>query len=580
MTEEELPMAESPQVSIMSNIDDIREQVEALKKSEADQFPDPEPVKKWYGGADDPKFVRECLNNNERGDGVLYASMHRGVFLFNKIQDRWYRWQGHYWEPDVMNTSVEGVEMVALRYQIITDPISEDIAELTEKLKTAKVELDRCKNNEDSEGIASAKADEDLFTGRIKQLNAERSKLYKRSDQLRGKGRVEKCMWWAHSVPGRLAVKGDEFDRKPMLLPCANGVIDLESGRLCNGNPDHLLVRASAIDYDPHATAPDWIPFLNEIHQGDEERTNFVRRLLGYCLTGLTVEQFLACFIGEGGNGKGTLFELMQYILGPLSWSINPELILEQKNPRATAGPSADIISLYGRRLVIASETEKNRRIGAANVKRFTGEDTLIGRSPHDKDETNFRPTHKLILYTNHAPKGLTDDFALMRRLLFLEYHLRYVDDVETWQRREPQNADLFRKKDGNLPNRLRQQAPGIMADLVRGCLEWQKSGGLHPPETIVAAAEMHRKSEDHLSRFVKDACISVDDPDCRVKIGEFHKAYLKWYSDEISSKDRFHPTKIAVGKDLARMGYHKKQQGGQTWVYGIILPDNGPSFS
>jgi len=580
MAGEELRLSETPQESITSNIVDIREQVEALKKVEADQLPDPEPVKTRRGGIDDPKFVRECLNNNERGDGVLYASMHRGMFLFNKIQDRWYRWQGHYWEPDVMNTSVEGVEMVALRYQIITDPISADIAKLTEKLKTAKAELDRCKNNEDSKGINAAKADEDSFTGRIRQLNAERSKLYKRSDQLRGKGRAEKCMWWAHCVPGRLAVKGDEFDRKPMLLPCANGVIDLESGRLCNGNPDHLLVRAAAVDYNPNAAAPDWIPFLNEIHQGDEDRTNFVRRLLGYCLTGLTVEQFLACFIGEGGNGKGTLFELMQYILGPLSWSINPELILEQKNPRATAGPSADIISLYGRRLVIASETEKNRRIGAANVKRFTGEDTLIGRSPHDKDETNFRPTHKLILYTNHAPKGLTDDFALMRRLLFLEYQLRYVDDVATWQRREPQNANLFRKKDGDLPNRLRQQAPGILADLVLGSLEWQKSGGLHPPKTIVAAAEMHRQSEDHLSRFVKGACMSVDDPDCRVKIGEFHKAYLKWYSDEISSKDRFHPTKIAVGKDLARMGYHKKQQGGQTWVYGIVLPDSGSSFS
>ena len=380
-------------------------------------------------------------------------------------------------------------------------------------------------------------------------------------------------MWWAHCVPGQLAVRGDEFDRKPMLLPCPNGVVDMETGRLFNGAPDDLLVRAGNVPYDPNAKSADWWPFLVEIHQGDEDKANFVRRLLGYCLTGLISEQFLACFIGEGGNGKGTLFELMHHILGPLAWSINPELILEQKNPRPTAGPSADIVSLYGRRLVIASETDKNRKIGASNVKRFTGEDTLTGRSPHDKEETNFKPTHKLILYTNHAPKGLTEDFALMRRLLFIEYQLRYVDDVKTWQRREPQNADLFKQKDAGLPGRLREQAPGILADLVRGCLEWQVGGGLKPPDSIVAAAEAHRQSEDHLARFVTQACRRVEGTDHREKLGDVHKAYMAWYCDEVSDKDRYQPSKIGVGKDLVKMGYHKESKSGQTWIYGLGLP-------
>ncbi|MCK4620696.1 MAG: hypothetical protein KAT62_00635 [Desulfuromonadales bacterium] len=555
-------------------ISKIQEQVAARQQEEIEHIPPPEDEQSGTGGPDDPRFVRECLNNNERGDGILYASMHRGTFLFNKIQDRWYRWEGHFWSPDIMNTSVEGVEKVALRYQIATDPISADILELTEKRNKAKADAERCKENDDLEGRLTAEAEEDSCNARIKKLTAERKKLHERANGLRGKVRAVKCMWWAHCVPGQIAVKGDEFDRHPMLLPCKNGVIDLETGRLHDGNPDDLLMRALPIEYDPNATAPDWIPFLNEIHQGDEDKTNFNRRLLGYCLTGLTVEQFLACYIGEGGNGKGTLFELMHHIMGPLAWSINPELILEQRNPRPTAGPSADIVSLYGRRLVVASETDKNRRIGAANVKRFTGEDTLVGRSPHDKDETNFKPTHKLILYTNHAPKGLTEDFALMRRLLFLEYHLRYVDDVETWQRREPQNAHLFKPKDADLPNRLRQQAPGILADLVRGCLEWQKVGGLKPPDSIVAAAEAHRQSEDHLSRFVTGACTKVD-PNDRITIGEFHKAYMTWYANEISDKDRYQPSKIAVGKDLVRMGYRKESQSGQAWVYGIGLPDS-----
>mgnify|MGYP002397706129 CR=1 FL=1 len=553
------------------NVVDIREAVESRVKEEHDHLPMPEDEGSSFGGPEDPRFVRDCLNQNERGDGILYASLHRGQFLFNKIQNRWYPWAGHYWQPDIMNASVEGVEKVAQRYQIATDPIGEDIAELTVLINEAKAEADRCDRNEDKSGEHTAKAKVDDLSDRRKKLENERNKLYKRADQLRGKTRADKVMWWAHCVPGQLAVKGDEFDKKPLLLPCANGVVDLETGSLFNGKPADLLVRACPLEYDQNAKAPDWIPFLNEIHQGDEDRTNFVRRLLGYCLTGLTVEQFLACFIGEGGNGKGTLFELMHHILGPLAWSINPELILEQKNPRPTAGPSADIVSLYGRRLVVASETDKNRKIGAANVKRFTGEDTLIGRSPHDKDETNFKPTHKLILYTNHAPTGLAADFALMRRLLYIEYNLRYVDEIDTWKKREPQNEHLFRQKDGGLPDRLRQQAPGILADLVRGALEWQTAGGLKPPDSIIAAAEAHRQSEDHLARFVTEACDRVDGH--QIKLGDFHTAYLKWYGDEVSSKDRYHPSKIAVGKELVRMGYHKETRSGQTWINGLQPP-------
>ncbi len=565
MTDQPPPPAEEPVLP------DIASQVAARQQQELDHIPLPE--NNPSDPAADPKFVRDCLNTNERGDGVLYASMHRGQFIFNKIQNRWYYWQGHYWSPDMMNASVEGVEKVALRYQIATDPISEDIRELTEKLNLAAQDAKRCRDNKDDAGEVSANAKATIITEHKKKLETERNKLYKRADSLRGKARAEKVMWWAHCVPGQLAVKGDEFDRHPMLLPCANGVVDLETGRLHNGKPEDLLVRASPIEYNPNAKAPDWLPFLTEIYQGDENKVNFNRRLLGYCLTGLTVEQFLACHIGEGGNGKGTLFELMLHIMGPLAWSINPELILEQKNPRPTAGPSADILSLYGRRLVIASETDKNRRIGAANVKRFTGEDTLTGRSPFDKDETNFQPTHKMILYTQYAPKGLSEDFALMRRLLLIEYQLRYVDDVKTWQRREPQNADLFRQKDPGLSARLRQQAPGILADLVRGCLEWQIAGGLKPPDSIVAAAEAHRQSEDHLARFVTTACRPIDGTEHREKLGAVHKAYMVWYGDEISDKDRYQPSKIAVGKDLVKMGYRKESQSGQTWIYGLGLP-------
>jgi len=554
------------------DISDIRAQVETRQQEEIEHMPPAEDKKSGYGGPDDPRFVRDCLNNNERGDGVLYASLQRDRFIFNKIQGRWYSFVSHSWTDDILDTNVQKVEDVAMRYQIAIDPISVDISKLTEKRNKAKAAAERCKENDDLEGKLTAEAEEDHYNARIKKLHAERKKLHDRANLLRGKARTEKCIWWSHHIPNGLSIIGDEMDKRPMLLPCTNGVIDLETGKLHAGSPNDLLVNTIPIAYDPAAKAPDWMPFLTEIHQGDEEKAQFVRRFYGYCLTGLISEQIIACFIGDGANGKGTMFDVMQHVLGPLAWSISPELILEQKNPRSSAGASADIMSLYGRRLIIASETAKNRRIAADAVKRYTGGDILIGRGPFDKKETNFEQTGKLALISNQPPIGLTEDFALRRRLRFIDYKLRYVHDVARHQVQDPQNADHYRQRNDALPGLLKDQAPGILADLVRACLQWQRDG-LNPPESINIAAEKHHLEEDHLARFCREACTKKDD-DYRIKLGDFHHAYIKWYIDEINSKDRFAPSKIAVGKDLVKLGYQKVSISGQTWIYGLCPPE------
>ncbi len=556
-------------------LDELRAKVEERASEEAEQLADPaaEPGG-GAGGPDDPRFVRQCFEHNEVGDGLLFASIHNGRYLFNKIQGKWFAWGGHHWVKDTMGTAVDAIEAVALRYQVAAESISPEIAEATEKRNRAREQADACEATGDDEGKKTAEAEAAKYQGRINRLIGERNALHRRVNQLRGKTRAEKCLWWAHHGPARLAIRGDEFDQKPMLLPCQNGVIDLETGRPRDGDPKDLLLRAIPIPYDPSAKAPRWHQFLREIHQEDEEKVAFVRRLLGYCLTGLTVEQLIAVWIGEGANGKGTLFELMHYLLGELAWSINPELILEQKNSRNSAGPSPDIISLYGRRLVLASENDENRRISGASVKRLTGSDMLTGRSPHDKDETNFVPTHKLFLATNDAPVGLTKDFALFRRLIYLEYPLRYVADVPAMQRSDPQNAHLYRQKDPALPDLLRQEAPGILADLVRACLEWQRMGGLCPPPSLLAAAEEQRRKEDHLQRFIEECCRRVpEDEEYKIILGDFYERYIEWYKREVSAKDRYFPSKIMVGKDLVKKGYRKENKGGQTWIHGLEPP-------
>lgn len=558
-------------------IDDLRAQVEARRAAEAAHLAEgTEPEKKdGGGGPDDPRFLAACLANNERGDGVLYAALHKGLFTYNKANGAWLKWADHHWVLDKLNEATAAVDRVALKYEAEAGKISQEIKELEVEKEKAENEARACERKEDYPGRDAAKGTAARL-GQLAERAAERRKtLHKRVDRLRSVRGASNCLTWAHCIDDPLAIIGDEIDKKPLLLPCANGVIDLETGELRPGDPADLLVRAIPVEYHGiDVVNPDWEKFIDEIHQGDQPLVEFVQRLLGYCLTGLTTEHFIACFLGEGANGKGTLFETIREVLGELAWSIEPEMILDQKNSgKSSAGPSPDIISLYGRRLAIASETDQNRKISAAKVKRLTGGDTLTGRSPHDKYEINFAPSHKLILYTNHPPKGLAGDFGLFRRLVYLWYPLRFVDDVPAQQARDPQNAALYRPKDAALKGRLLANPSGILSWLVRGCLQWQRLGGLKPPPSILAAAEAVRRDEDHLERFLEAQCTRID-PARWTMFKKLYEEFTKWFQEHVDEEKRYIPSKKAIGDQLRRKGYVFDIVGGQTRVFGLDVQD------
>lgn len=498
--------------------------------------------------AQDPRFLLECLANNERGDGVLFATLHRDKFIFDKSKKDshgWLVYNGHHWGHDRMDQARAAVEDCALAYQGLLDSL-------------------RAALPEDGNHNSQCRCRPCL---QIKEL-------HRRVQRLRTVDGVTKALKMAHCFgPTALGVQGNEFDRHPLLLPCANGVIDLNSGALIKGSPSDYLVRAIPVDYlGLDHRNEDWENFLLEINQSDQERVEFLRRLFGYCITGLRREHFIATFVGDGRNGKGTMFEVLAMVLGELYWSIDSDMLLEQKFSRNASAHSADIVSLQGRRLVRADETDPGKRISVAQVKRLTGGDTLKGRAPHDVHEINFQPTHKLILVTNDTPAGLTKDFALRERLLYLTYPLRFVDDPERSGREDPLHAELFRKKDPKLQERLLANRSGILSWLVRGCLEWQRLGGLHPPESIRAAVEDLRKSEDLLGQFIEQTCVIGDARQTSFKA--FYECFARWYQDNIAEKDRYMPSKKSITKQLRDKGFRlpdPRTTGGNLQIDGLI---------
>jgi hypothetical protein len=104
----------------------------------------------------------------------------------------------------------------------------------------------------------------------------------------------------AKSEPGMFA-KLSDFDNEPMVIGLQNGIFNLDRGESEKPTPERKVSKRVNVVYDPNADCPRFRKFLKEV-QPDREIRAFLRVWQGYCLTGLTNEQILVYFLGDGAN--------------------------------------------------------------------------------------------------------------------------------------------------------------------------------------------------------------------------------------------------------------------------------------
>lgn len=439
------------------------------------------------------KKVLGALNENEDGDASLYVMIKNGYFCYDHTDGVWYKWEKHFWQKDKKGSHIYAVNDVIDLYQ----KEAEHQAEIAIK--------------------ASGIGDEKLAG----HANSHYGNLLKRIKALRTIYRKNHVLELATYGDQGLGLTGDEWDQKPFLLACQNGVIDLETGKLHDGQRDQYLKTFCPTNYIPTADPPElFIKFLYEIFDDKKDLCSYIHRLMGYGLIGSVYEHKLPIFWGIGRNGKDTLIQAVSYALGPMAVPVDVEILLEQNKSRSSSNPSPDIIDLRGRRIVWASETSQQRRLNAGKVKILTGGNILKGRNLFAKDYIQFEPSHTPILITNHKPHAQASDYALWQRIHLIPFTLSFVDDPK---------FDYERKRDPDLPNKLKSESSKILKWLVDGCLEYQRQR-LNPPDCVKMATEIYRQDEDIVGHFIDARCVVMENTE--VKAGELYREYKEWCTE------------------------------------------------
>ncbi len=72
----------------------------------------------------------------------------------------------------------------------------------------------------------------------------------------------------------------------------------------------------------------------------------------------------------------------------------------------------------------------------------------------------------------------------------------------------------------------LKEEASGILAWLVRGCIEWQRVGGLNPPESVLESTAEYRGENNSIQQFVEDRCVVGENS---VLAGVLYEKYVEY---------------------------------------------------
>ena len=341
-----------------------------------------------------------------------------------------------------------------------------------------------------------------------------------------------------------IPVRPDELDRNLWALNVNNGTIDLRTGKLLPHDPADLITKLAPVDFDPDAKCPTFEAFLTRIMGDKPTLVNYMQRLIGYTLTGITTEEIMLILWGGGDNGKTTLIEMLRDLLGDYAAGTPPETFVGRRDGTI---PN-DIARLKGKRFVATAEAEEGKPLSESLIKRLTGRDTISARFMRG-EWFDFRPEFKPWLATNHKPTVRGQDRAIWDRLKLIPFTVT-IPEAE---------------QDKNLANRLRKELPGILAWAVRGCLQWQEDG-LGAPDEVIEATGSYRAEQDTLGAFIDDECTLAENAKATAK--SLYAAYRQWC--KLHGEEPM--TRTAFGLQLGERGLTASRGRSARWWKGIGL--------
>lgn len=324
-----------------------------------------------------------------------------------------------------------------------------------------------------------------------------------------------------------MRIEATEFDKYPYLINCKNGTYDLEKMEFREHNWEDFLTMQTNFDYSlQDVRCERWEQFIKEVTQNDYDKADYLQRALGYSILGESKEECMFILHGKTTrNGKSTLLDAVQHLLGDYATVAPVELICRADRQKNAEAPTSTLARLKGRRFVTMSESDTSGKLDEATIKQYTGGEDITARELYQTAIT-FKPQFTMWLSCNDLPAVRDKSLFASDRVRVIEFN-RHFTDAE---------------QDKNLKSFFESQEAmkGIFTWLVAGYFKYKRFG-LAMSDNMRAVVRQYEKDNDIVLQFLEERCVQKDDVSTRAKtLYDNYKIWCKSNGYYVCSMKKF----------------------------------------
>lgn len=305
-------------------------------------------------------------------------------------------------------------------------------------------------------------------------------------------------------VPASTARGGWLNGSGPVVIPCANGLLDIRNRVLLDPTPLFFGLAHVNAAWDARATCPRWLAFLNDLWGGDPDSIRLLRQWFGYVVSGRTDLQKILLVTGPRRSGKGTIARVMEALsagafAGPTLSDLGERFGLEK---------------MLGKTLAVVSDMrlgpKDDRHLMTERLLAISGEDTLDVERKHKGGAVTGALPVRFALMSNEVPQFPDAAGAVASRFVML-----------TMKR------SFYGMEDTTLKAAVLAELPGIINWALEGLADLEYCGRFIETDSSSASRDELREGSSEYLVFAGERLVQA--PGEWVQIQDVYQDWIRW---------------------------------------------------
>ena len=387
-------------------------------------------------------------------------------------------------------------------------------------------------------------------------------------------GEVRQCLLRMRAMFPERGVKLEDFDNSEEWFHCKNGWVNVNTRDFEDHTPERMSRFCATVDYKKEALAPVYEAMMDS-YSLPKDQVRVLHQFSGLCLTGDIRQQKMLVLLGRPGCGKSTVVEIWRKILGQLS-------VVKSLTTFSNEGAVRFIgSSLIGKTLIHFDEADvKRAELGAHISNIITGDTIDVERKGINIENVIVQNRLKCILSANKLPPGQD---GIFRRMILIKFEKSFTDDMVA---------------DRTLPDKLQNEASGILNRMLDGLADLRKMGGFTEISGHDELIEEYKTESDIMAEFLDtffDPVFNFNEEAGEAGQGVpsavMFATYRKWAeANGVGNLLRLTPQKfgrmignVSLNK-FAKIHSHKAHKGNRYWrgvtaKEGVVLTQSGELY-